>query len=179
MAVLAFAGGGLFNAAIAEWRARASEDRAKTQRSEEWTRQLEADKLARLRGAVIRDLQETRAYFLADEASLLARAEGRVLPYPGPEYPNQDLSMTGDPALVAEQATVVTEFLIRAPGSGVPAELMVKAAALHSAIIRELKNQEARALADQPLRELTVDQQTAAAMQALQARLLEGAKPSG
>ena len=153
--VLTFVLGGLFQAAIAEWRTRAAEGRAKAQRHEEWGRQQKDATLTRLREAVVRDIDETRRFFVEQEAFLLARSEGRAIPYPGAKYPNLDINLVGDARVALEQVQVAAALLERTPGSGVPVDLLSRTGMLHSDVIRLLRAQEARALSNQPLVEMS------------------------
>jgi hypothetical protein len=171
--VLAFVLGGLFTAAVGEWRARAAEGRARRQRQEEWERDQAAARLTRLREAVLRDLDETRRFFVEQEAFLLARSEGRVVPHPGSAYPNVDVNLVGDASLAIEQVRVTHELLQLTPATGVPMRLLERAGLLHANYIRALRAQEARARMDQPLKEITEDEMhsIAAEQEALAAKI--------
>ena len=168
--VLAFVGGGVFTAAIAEWRARAAEGRARLEREAAWQREQEVQKTARLREAVVRDIQETRSFFLAEVDWHMARLRGRDEPYPGPSHPNQDLSLTGDASVVTDWARVSLDLLRLNPGDDVPAELVVRLGVVQSRVMMALKQREADALADKPLPALTVDEMTGRWIAELQAR---------
>jgi hypothetical protein len=179
--VVVFVLGGLFTAALGEWRARVAENRARSQRQEEWDRDQTAATRARLREAVLRDIDETRRFFVEQETYLLARSEGRVVKYPGAKYPNLDIGLLGDPRIGLELVAVAHALLQLPPGAGVPMPLLQRAGLLHVSVIRALRNQEARARGDQHLLEMTEDdlRSVAADYEALSAKVIGEASPSG
>ncbi len=153
LAVGTFILGGIFNAVVSEIQAMRAEGRT---REREAATEQRVDRRAaedRLRAAIVRDIEETRRYIIARGIHLIARASGRPTgEFPTGGFPNADVSLVGDPALMAQDADLLLELMAKAPGTPLSMDDLERMGRANSAMLSALKEQEARALSGAPLR---------------------------
>ena len=153
LAVGAFVLGAIFNAVVSEIQAKRAEGRM---REREAATEHRAERRAaedRLRAAIVRDIEETRRYVIARGTHLIARGAGRPTgEFAVGEFPNADVSLVGDATLMAQDADLLVELMARTPGTPLSMDDLERMGRTHSAMLRALKEQEARALSGAPLK---------------------------